>query len=304
MMESSKANRALKAILFCLSFLLVSCASPPKPIATAGKSFLWSVRSGRSTVYLLGSIHVAKQDLYPLRKVIEEAFDRSDTLVVEVDTTRLDPAKLQALYLQYGAYTGGDTLDGKLSKETYALAETKLKKLGIGIQQFGKIKPWLLASILEVSELRRLGFDQRYGIDQYFLDRAEGKKRVLAFETFEYQINLFNSLSDRYQELFLLYTLSDLNLLAAEVDNLMTAWSHGDAGTVQAIVSENLTEHPELLPIYQKLIYERNKKMFSKIEQFLKTGNNYFVVVGAGHLVGKGGIIDLLRKKGYPVEQL
>lgn len=56
--------------------------------------------------------------------------------------------------------------------------------------------------------------------------------------------------------------------------------------------------------IYEKLIYERNRNMVSKIEEFLRTKETYFVVVGAGHLVGKKGIIEMLRGKGYPVEQL
>jgi len=58
-----------------------------------------------------------------------------------------------------------------------------------------------------------------------------------------------------------------------------------------------------MLPVYEKLLYERNNTMATRIEGFLKAGGRYFVVVGAGHLVGKKGIIELLKKKGYPVEQ-
>jgi uncharacterized protein YbaP (TraB family) len=71
-----------------------------------------------------------------------------------------------------------------------------------------------------------------------------------------------------------------------------------------AILQKGLEENPQLWLIYDELFYKRNKKMTAKIEEFLKKRGNYFVVVGAGHLVGRRGIIRLLEKKGHPVSQL
>ncbi len=84
----------------------------------------------------------------------------------------------------------------------------------------------------------------------------------------------------------------------------MKEWQAGDSAAVEALIFQSINEEPELMPVYEKLIDERNIQMAAKIEAFLKTNNRYFVVVGAGHLVGKGGIIDRLRKKGYVVEQM
>jgi len=61
------------------------------------KSFLWKVQSRGNTVYLLGSIHLLRKEIYPLHRKIEEAFDRSAVLVVEADVNRLDPKVLQKL---------------------------------------------------------------------------------------------------------------------------------------------------------------------------------------------------------------
>jgi hypothetical protein len=69
-------------------------------------------------------------------------------------------------------------------------------------------------------------------------------------------------------------------------------------------VTKSLSEDKRLSAIFEKVIFERNRRMVSKIEDFLRTKETYFVIVGAGHLVGSQGVIELLRGKGYLIEQL
>jgi len=65
-----------------------------------------------------------------------------------------------------------------------------------------------------------------------------------------------------------------------------------------------LTDEKRFYPIYEKLIIIRNRNMVSKIENYLQSKGTYFVVVGAGHLIGSKGIVQLLKDRGYSVEQL
>jgi uncharacterized protein YbaP (TraB family) len=85
---------------------------------------------------------------------------------------------------------------------------------------------------------------------------------------------------------------------------LVQAWTSGDTKGVESIITRSLAEDKGLSSIYEKLIYERNRSMASKIEDYLKTKESCFVVAGAGHLVGKRGIIEILKAKGFLVEQL
>jgi len=153
-------------------------------------------------------------------------------------------------------------------------------------------------------ESLKLGFDPNYGIDKYFLSKAEGKKKILELESLDYQIDLLSHFSDKEQELFLIYTLKDLNIMEQELDKLTQAWTTGDTKGMESILTRSVSEDKRLSPIFEKLIYERNRKMVSKIEDLLRTKETYFVIVGAGHLVGNRGIIEVLKGKGYFVEQL
>lgn len=277
-----------------------------KPEAEQGdkKNFLWKVTSDSSIVYLLGSIHVARDDLYPLDRQIEEAFSESDTLVVEVNISDADSEIIQEKFIARGFYLDDSTLKERISADTFKRTQKKLEDLGKNIDNMNKYKPWFLAFTLVTFELAKLGFDADKGIDQYFLGKATEAKNILDLETIDYQLNLFDNLSDEQQELFLISTLVEADILEQEMERLVKAWRIGDAGSVSDILQQGLKKHPELEPIYEKVFYERNNNMSLQIEEFLKSGHNYFVVVGAGHLVGPKGIIQLLKNKGYSIFQI
>ena len=84
----------------------------------------------------------------------------------------------------------------------------------------------------------------------------------------------------------------------------MTAWQGGDTKTMERLVTRTLSESPELRPIFDKLFFKRNREMTARIEQFLKGKKTVFVAVGAAHLVGKEGIIEQLKGKGFTEEQM
>ena len=282
----------------------VSIDASSKPYRESGKVFLWEAKSAKNTVYILGSIHLARPSLYPLDRRIEDAFDRSDTLVVEVNIEAFDPVALQQMFLERGVYSDGSTIRDHLSEETFNLVIDKLGGLDLGLTQMVLFKPWFLSITLVTAELLKLGFNPEYGVDKHFLTKAKGKKKILELESLEYQLNLFDGFTDKQQDLLLFSTLLDLNIMEKEMGNLIKAWERGNATRMEEVLMQGLDEHPEILPIVDKIFYERNRKMVLKIEDYLGANDTYFVVVGAGHLVGEEGIIQLLKKKGYSLQQL
>jgi len=268
------------------------------------KSFLWKIQSNVATAFILGSVHLAKPDLYPLPQKIEESFDKSGILALEADpATAQDTALLQQM-LAAATYSEGGLLKEHLSRETFELARHEIERLGLPMEAFSRTKPWFLAMSIETLEFQRLDYDPENGIDVYFARKAAGKKRIVELESFDYQIRLLNGFSDQEQELFLLYTLKDLATLQDGIEELMAAWHNGDTKTMEGLVTKTLSESPELRPVFEKLFYKRNREMTARIEQLLKGKKTIFVVVGAAHLVGKESIIELLRGKGYSIEQM
>jgi uncharacterized protein len=288
-----------------LLFLLCWIGSPvyrEEAFGQEGKNFLWKAQSEASTVYLFGSIHFLKKENYPLGHAVETAFEKSDILVVEANIQ--DPGKVnpQAI-MGKGLYPPEDSIAEHLSPETYEMLKNETAKMGLPPEFFRMQRPWLLSMTLEAMELLKLGYDPRYGADVYFLSKASGRKKILELESVDEQINLLAGLSDREQELLLRLTLKDLQTAAREVDQAVRAWKSGDTKGMEAVMTKSLKEDSQLVPIHEKLIVERNRKMVSTVESYLKSEGAYFVVVGAGHLTGEKGIIAELRKKGYPVEQ-
>jgi uncharacterized protein YbaP (TraB family) len=289
----------LLSILFIL-FLFNCFFYGQAAVSKNQKSFLWKAQSKTGTVYLLGTIHFFKKELYPLKKTIEDAFDKADVLAVEANIEDVSNLSIQKL-MEAAFYSGNDTLEKHVSGETYELVKKEFADSVLPSELINKQRPWLIALTLTSLKLVQLGFDPSYGIDIHFLSKAEGKKEIAELESVDYQIGLFSKFSDKEQEIYLLNTLKDLKMLAQEVNELIPAWKSGDVKTLEFILKKDEDEKTAF--INERLIYERNRGMASKIEDFLKTAETYFVVVGAGHLVGDRGIIEILKGKGYSVEQ-
>lgn len=303
-MHGLTGHKKTRLLLIPIILLFIVLSLHSRGDTSAGqKGFFCKVQSKTATVYLLGSVHVLKKEFYPLPRKIEDAFQGSDALVVEANIDELNLESMMTM-LEGAFYPENETLEAHLSKETFTRAEAKLAEFGIPIQLFQRSKPWLLAMMITALEIQKSGFDPAYGIDKHFLNEARDKKRILELESIGYQMSLFNSFSDAEQEAFLLYTLRDVDSMKEEMDVFIRAWNTGDTKALESIVTKGLAEDPGVSSVYEKLFYQRNKNMALRIEGFLKSGGKYFVVVGAGHLVGEKGIPQILKGKGYSVEQL
>ena len=291
------------SLIFYLLVILPFTVLAKDSLSQPKKSFLWKVQSKTNTVYVLGSIHYLKKEMYPLDEKIEKAFDQSEILVVEADVANIGKEDMQKL-LENAFYTENDTLQKHLSPESYGLVKKKLEELGASLEVANKYKPWFLGLNLVSLEALKLGFDPNYGIDRYFLEKAAERKKILELESLEYQFKLFSALSEKDQQSFLLYILKDIKVLERELDKLVKAWNAGDEKGIELIMTKSIKEDKRLIPIYEKFVVERNRKMVSKIAEYLKEKETFFVIVGAGHLVGNQGIIKLLKGKGFLLEQL
>ncbi len=296
----------LKAILafLILGFFLTggaAAANQQSQAEVTSKSSLWSVEARGNTIYLLGSLHVLKSDAYPLAAAIEEAYASSRKVVFETDMTAMTNPAVQQKMLALGLYPEGQTLDQHLSGQTKNLLKQKMSELGLPMQQFARFRPWFIALTLATFELQRLGYNPMYGIDMHFFSRAkEDAKELGFFEPVEYQIDLLGKMTNQDQESFLNQTLEEMDIVAELAAEMTAYWESGDAENLYQLMNRSFKDHSA---IRDRLLIQRNKNWISQIEALMKENKNVLVIVGAGHLVGPDSVVDLLKKKGYSVEQ-
>jgi len=269
------------------------------------KSLLYKVRSKTSTVYVLGSIHLAKPELYPLNEEITHAYKNSDALVVEVNPSSAESEQtMQKAMMSLGMYKEGKTLKTELTPKTYKALEVYIAKTSIPLQKMQGMRPWVVMVQLTITEMMRLGYSPDLGIDQHFLNLAmQDKKEVLELETAQQQMELLSKEDPEFQDKLLYYTLESMQDLEPMLEDMYKGWKSGDEKAFEKIMMSPVEEDPSLKDMYDELITKRNYAMTEKIEGFLKTNKDYFVVVGSGHVIGEEGIVALLRGKGLRVTQ-
>lgn len=267
---------------------------------------LWRVSSEAGTGYLLGSIHFGDDSLYPLDAVIMEAYQDADILVVEASLLDADasPDTLSTLFSK-GMYPVGDSLKAHIQPATWQALQTAAHRYGAPIELLQQQKPWLAALTLSALELQRAGYSEKLGIDLHFLrEAAEAQKPIVELESLTWQLNMFEQFSAREQEAFLAMTLEDLQKGPGPLQALIDAWKSGDAATIDQLMNASFAADLTLKRVQNVLLTDRNKAMTAKIKALMDSGKTPFVVVGAGHMVGNQGIVQLLQNSGYQVEQL
>jgi uncharacterized protein YbaP (TraB family) len=281
--------------------LAAASAAAAQTPATPGKSFLWKVQSGTKLLYLAGSVHALSADVYPLSAAFERAFAASDTLVEEIDLSEADVLTLAPTILAKGMYLDGRRFDTVVSKETAALVAARLKDAGLPFQMFQAMKPWMVMLTVSALEAQQAGLDPALGLDKHFYDRAKAAgKTISGLESTASQIDRLDPMSVRLQEQLLRSSLSEAETARHSLKTIVAAWQRGDSATLEKTLLSDFTEYPAA---YRSLIVERNHNWIPQIDSCLARPTPCMVVVGAAHLIGPDGLLTLLQRKGYRIEQ-
>ncbi len=288
-----KASIRFAAVALALS--LFACATAEKTTdyqISKVTGLLWKVESQTATVYLLGSIHFATDDFYPLNSKIEEAFEKSDVLTLEADISKANPFEL----MQAASYQDDRTWKDELSDELIAKVEKALDKYNLPSVMYDKMKPWFIALSISAMQAKSKGFDEKKGIDVYFSKKAKKSgKDIFELESVKEQLAIFDEKLKNHQEEFLKLTLTEGEESLETLDSMANYWKEGNVEALEKELFSDYLEKEEYEPIYDALYSDRNKKMTKKIREYLKTNKTYFIVVGAAHLIGKEGIVKLIK---------
>ena len=291
-------SRVVAAVLA----VVVSVAAPvaAQNGRSGGRNFLWKVQNARGVVYLAGSVHALSPDIYPLNPAFQRAFDASGTLMEEIDLGDAGQLTSSLMLLGKGVYQDGRTFDQMVSKETAALVADRLKDT-VPFEMLKPMKVWMVDLMLEAVSAQKEGLDPNLGLDKYFFDKAAAAgKPVVGLETAESQVDRLDRMPAAQQEQMLLSTLKDLDTQKNSVREIVTEWQRGDATALEKTLLAGFRDYPAA---YTSLVVERNRNWLPQIEACFGKPMPCFVVVGAAHLVGPDGLLAMLQKKGYRVDQ-
>ena len=284
-----------------IAALLLSCSFSAGARADDGHHTFWSVKGAHNTVYLLGSVHVLKPGDRDLPPEALRAYTKAKALVMELDLNNATAESLMDVDTSLEILPEGQTLARVLGPQAYGRFSAHVKKMGLEPDFFSAFQPWFAAMALEQQELAQQGFDPGSGVDEQFAQRAAAdQKPIIGLETLAQQLGFFAQLSLDQQRRFLLYTLDDAANSASDADAVVSAWRTGDVKTLERLLGESYQQYPEL---FRMLTTDRNRQWLPTITQLLHEDQDYLVIVGALHLVGKDGVVHMLEQAGYPAVQ-
>jgi len=269
------------------------------------KSPVYKVTKGDDHVYIGGTIHLLSESDYPLPSAFNQAFDGSEHIYFETDTSQGSSPEMQDKMGEMMALPEGETLKMQLNEKTYNRLERFLLERQLPIELFQTITPSAVSISLTVIELQRLGLgDAKSGVDQFYSSKTkEAGKDPFYLESLEEQISFLGQFNQADPNLIINANLDDLSKLTTNWKTAVKAWREGDLATMgESLGGSSLqTDFPA---IYQVLLTDRNNRWLEKIETMFESKEIELVLVGALHLVNKEGLIEQLQKRGYDVEQL
>jgi len=264
------------------------------------------------TVWLLGTIHVAKEDMYPLPSYIYDAYDNASALAVECDVLafQTDFAAMTDMMTAM-TYAEGEYIYDHISEELYEEAKSILKEGNYYLPMFDRYNISMWSSLIDTIIVENLGYKSDIGIDMHFLNRAHDEnKPIIEIESVEFQTEMFNSFSPELQVLLLESSVESYHAPETSdmYNEMVEIWSTGDETRFEEFLAteDDGIETEEELILYEeynkKLALDRNVTMTDFAEDCLENGEDVFICVGAAHIVGDHAMVDLLRERGFTVE--
>lgn len=307
-------RRLFCAGLLAFGFLFPARADQPPPPADVAQAApaplieahpaLWTAHGKHGTVYLVGSIHILPPNVHWRTPEIGKAIDAAEVFVFEIPTDASAMASITKLINERGTLPPGQSLRAMLTPEGQVDYDKALALAGIPPTALDGRRPWLAALVIGLSQMmKKTGASAEAGLDKMIASEAADRHKELRYlETPEQQLDL---IAPKDPKLELQEFESGLKEFlkknsAQDTNDLIAAWEGGDPEKIDAIFNQSMKKYPKLRKVF---LDDRNCNWVTVIRKWLDSEDKVFLVtVGAGHLVGKAGVPNLLRQAGYAVD--
>lgn len=272
------------------------------PAIAGDAAMIWAAEGQQNTVYLLGSLHLLREEDYPLPEIVGLIYEDADVLVMELDTDDIDFVDVMATFRELGMLQDGTSLQDVLGEELFAQASAAAKATDVPLSLLEQSEPWLAAITVQELLTMRAGFSGELGIEQHLTSLAvRDGKPINGLESVAEQLGFLDGLPMPAQNEWLVHSLVDGLRIEMLADRLVQAWRSGDIDYLERELLHEAKMSPEL---HDALLVRRNLNWIDRIVDYLDEDLDYLVVVGAAHLVGEDSIVALLSQRDITVKQL
>lgn len=304
-------DRLPLAVSIALPLALALPSAPPfalraAPAAEAAEAAamapIWKISDADSTVFLAGSIHLLREEDLPIPAAFDRVYAEAEELVFEIDMAKMARPEAALEMRRLGSLPADETLADRFGPETMGRLRAYLAGRSMPEGLFDSYKPGMVYLLLSSFEASRHGAKPELGIESLYYARslADGKPSR-GLETIAFQVTRLNGFENAKVEALVNEALDEVEDNGETLDAITAAWRNGDAEDLAGIIVEQSGFSPELREV---LLTERNRDWIPEIEKALATRRDVLFLVGAAHLVGEDGVVDLLRDKGFRVEQV
>ena len=257
------------------------------------KGILWQAsKSGFEPSYILGTIHSDAPTVTNLPAPVQKAFDESQSFTAELD---LNMASMLQAQMQMMLPTD-KSLQKILGRARYQKCVSLMRDYGVPEMIVDRMKPWAIAAQLSLPKPNSGLF---LDLKLYQLAQSKGMK-IYGLETAAEQMGVFESMTEQQQKSMLDQAIKDYPQMPQKIASLIRYYTRRDLrGMLDFSEHELARSDPAIRQVMvDKLIVDRNYRMVERMQPQLKDGEA-FIAVGALHLPGKDGILQLLENRGY-----
>ena len=289
-------NEMIKAQVLLL-LLVIFCGSTSYAQKQTSNSLLWEISGNglQQPSFLFGTIHMICKEDFILSETAKQKFNSSKQVYLELD---MDDPQLQMTMMQQLQLPSNESLKNKFDESDFkALDSFLMKELNMNLAVFDQFKPMMVMSLLAQ---RVLSCAEMESYEMNFVKMAtEQKKELLGLEKVEDQLAVFDAIPDSLEIRSIMNMVNDFDAQKKEFNRMSTIYKSQDLEALYQLIAES----PEMMSSQELLLDRRNRNWIPVMDSAMKKTSTFFAV-GAGHLGGNQGVLELLRKQGYSVKPI
>ncbi len=284
---------------------VVEKTTEAKPIAN---SLLWAISGNglTDTSYLYGTIHLIGKEDFFLTDQTKTAFDKSQKVTFEINMEDMTDLSAQMGLMMKAFMSDGQTLSDLLDADRYKEVKDHFEKMGMNDfmwQMMERIKPMFLSVFgsMDMSGGGGLNTGEMMSYEMEFMEMAKTKEKTMGgLETAAYQMSMFDSIPYTAQAEMLYASIKTEDTGTDQLEEMVKLYKNQDIKGMMKMFAadeEGVGQYEDLL------LVGRNKNWIPVMQKMM--GNQItFFAVGAGHLGGNNGVVNLLKAEGYTLTPL